>query len=172
MKPASAGIILSTVSEAERLMAASSITLECDTPIPLSTSPFRQINITWAFELIIGGVAAFDVTFFSYLDKWFASCYRDPSGTSLLHSTRLVEENFYCIIMLNWKVTVKVLQDNETFASHFGPNLTPLVSYTKSTATLASTNAPRQPLQFDLPALMWQRTWKLCIRRSTRCRGI
>ena len=79
----------------------------------------------WAFELIIGGVAAFDVTFLTYLDKWFASRYCDPSGMTLLHSTRLAEENFYCIVMLDWKATAKVLEDNETFVSHFGPGLTP-----------------------------------------------
>ena len=125
MKPASAGIVLSTTSEAERLVTASSIILECDTPMPLSTSPFRQIDIAWAFELIIGCVAAYDVTFLSYLDKWFASHYRDASGTSLLHTACLVEENFYCFVMLDWKATAMVLQDHETFASHFGPNLTP-----------------------------------------------
>jgi hypothetical protein len=75
IKPTSAGVVLSTVGKAEWLVAASSITLECDTPIPLSISPFRQIDIAWAFELIIGGVATFDVTFLSYLDKWFASRY-------------------------------------------------------------------------------------------------
>jgi len=37
MKPASARIILSTIGEAEWLVAASSITLECNTPMPLFT---------------------------------------------------------------------------------------------------------------------------------------
>jgi hypothetical protein len=73
MKPASAGIVLSTISEAEQLITAASITLECGTPLLLSTSLFHQINILWAFELIIRGVAAFNITFLSYLDKWFAS---------------------------------------------------------------------------------------------------
>ena len=91
----------------------------------LSTSPFCQNDVSWAFKLIIGGVAAFDVTFLSYLDKWFASQYQNTSNSPLLHSMRLVEENYYCIVMHDWKATVKVLQDNETFASHFGPNLTP-----------------------------------------------
>jgi phosphate/sulfate permease len=101
IKPSSAGIILSTVGNAEQLIAASSITLECDTPMPLSTSSFCQIDISWAFEPIIGGVAAFDVTFLSYLNKWFTSQYQDPSGATLLHSTRLAEENYYYIVMLN-----------------------------------------------------------------------
>jgi hypothetical protein len=124
MKPASAGVVLSTVGEAERLIATSSIILDCDTPMPLTTSPFHQIDISWAFEPIIGGVAAFDIIFLSYLDKWFVSRYRDSNGMTLLHSTRLVEENFYCFVMLDWKATAKVLQDNKAFVSHFGPNLT------------------------------------------------
>src|ERR1700691_1589195 len=115
MKPASAGIVFSTVGEVEKLITASSITLECDAPMQLSTSPFCQINILWAFELIIGGVAAFDVTFLLYLDKWFASHYQDSNGSTLLHSTHLIEEHVYCIVMLDWRATAKVLQDNRTF---------------------------------------------------------
>ena len=38
-------VVVSTVSEAEWLVEASSITLECDTPMPLASSPFRQINM-------------------------------------------------------------------------------------------------------------------------------
>ena len=75
MKPTPAGVILSTVGKAEWLVAASSIILECDTPMPLATSPFHQIDILWALELIIGGISTFDITFLSYLDKWLTSCY-------------------------------------------------------------------------------------------------
>jgi hypothetical protein len=125
MKPSSTGVVLSTVGKAERLLAAASITLECDTPMQLSTSPFHQIDIAWAFELILGGVVAFNVTFISYLDKWFVSCFQDTSNSSLFHSTRFVEENYYCIVMHDWKATAKVPQDNKTFTSHFSPNLTP-----------------------------------------------
>jgi hypothetical protein len=99
MKPASTGVVLSTVGEAERLIEASSITLECDTTMRLSTSPFRQIDISWAFELIIGGVTAFNVTFLTYLNKWFASCYRDSNGSPLLHSACLINKNYYCFVM-------------------------------------------------------------------------
>jgi len=96
MKPLSVRIIFSTVGKAERLITMSSITLECNTPMQLSASPFRQINILWAFELIIEGVAAFNMTFLSYLDKWFTSRYQDVSNSSLLHSACIVEENYHC----------------------------------------------------------------------------
>jgi hypothetical protein len=91
----------------------------------LSASPFHQIDIQWAFELINGGIAAFDVTFLSYLDKWFASCYGDSDSAPLLHLARLIEENYYCVVMCDWNATAKVLQDNETSVSHFSPSLTP-----------------------------------------------
>jgi|SRR5882762_3366022 len=91
----------------------------------LTTSLLCQINISWVFELIIGGITAFEVTLLSYLDKWFVSCYQDSDGAPLLHLVRLIEENYYCVVMSDWKATVKVLQDNKTFISHFGPNLTP-----------------------------------------------
>ena len=74
-KPASAKVVLSTVGKAEQLVATSSIILDYNTPMPLTTSPFCQIDISWAFELIVGGVAAFNITFLSYLNKWFASRY-------------------------------------------------------------------------------------------------
>src|ERR1700722_2848571 len=50
---------------------------------------------------------------------------QDASKSSLLHSTHLVEENYYRIVMHDWGATAMVLQDNKAFISHFGPNLTP-----------------------------------------------
>ena len=102
MKPLSVRIIFSTVGKAERLITMSSITLECNTPMQLSASPFRQINILWAFELIIEGVAAFNMTFLSYLDKWFTSRYQNVSNSSLLHSACIVEENYHCETNSGW----------------------------------------------------------------------
>ena len=49
----------------------------------------------------------------------------DSDSAPLLHSAHLIEENYYCMVMCDWKATAKVLQDNETFVSHFGPILTP-----------------------------------------------
>ena len=126
MKPASVGIVMTTINDAKRLIEASSITLlDCDPLLELSTAPFRQIDIAWAFELIIGGVGSYDYTFISYLDKYFASRYtRD--GQSLLHSSRVAEEDFYCFIMYDWETTARVLHDKEIFASTFnGMNLVP-----------------------------------------------
>jgi len=149
--PASTGIIFSTFSEAEQLIIASSIILECNTPMPLFTSPFCQFDISWAFKLIIGGVAMFNITFLSCHDKWFESCHQNSNGSPPLHSTHLVEEKKYCFVMLDWKATAKVLQDIKTFMLHFGPNITLLASYIKSIVTPVLTNAPQQPLQFNWP---------------------
>src|ERR1700683_4757292 len=55
MKPLSVGVVMATVADAKRLIEATSITLDCEPPLELSTAPFRQINIAWAFELVIGG---------------------------------------------------------------------------------------------------------------------
>ena len=143
IKPASTGIIFSTFSEAEQLIIASSIILECNTPMPLFTSPFCQFDISWAFKLIIGDVAVFNIT--------FLSCHQNSNGSPPLHSTHLVEEKIYCFVMLDWNATAKVLQDIKTFMLHFGPNITLLTSYIKSIVTPVLTNAPQQPLQFNWP---------------------
>ena len=70
MKPASVGIVMTTINDAKHLIEASSITLlDCDPLLELSTAPFCQIDIAWAFKLIIWGVRSYDYTFISYLDK-------------------------------------------------------------------------------------------------------
>jgi hypothetical protein len=118
MKPASVGVVMATVADAKHLIEATSITINCEPPLELSTAPFRQINIAWAFELVIGGVGSYDCTFTSYLDKYFASRYtRD--GQPLLHSSRVAEEDFYCFVMLDWEATAKVLNDKDAFSSAF-----------------------------------------------------
>ena len=83
-----------------------------------SLKPFQQIEIAWAFELMISGISSFNCTFTSYLDKYFASHYtRD--GQSLLHSSRTVEEDFYCFVMFNWETTAAVLNDKVAFKATF-----------------------------------------------------
>src|SRR5882762_272102 len=126
MKPASVGVVMTTINDAKRLIEASSITLlDCDPPFELSTAPFRQIDIVWAFELVIGGVGLYDCTFISYLDKYFTSQYT-RNDQSLLHSSRVTEEDFYCFVMFDWETTAKVLNDKEAFATAFGGiNLVP-----------------------------------------------
>jgi hypothetical protein len=108
MKPLSVGVVMATVADAKRLIEATSITLDCEPPLKLSTAPFRQINIAWAFELVIGGVSSYDCTFICYLDKYLASRY-SRDGQSLLHSSRVVEEDFYCFVMFDWETTSRVL---------------------------------------------------------------
>src|SRR5882762_492695 len=125
MKPASVCVIMATISDAKRLVEASSMVLDCEPPLELSTAPFRQINIAWAFELIIGGIGSFDSTFISYLDKYFASRYT-RNGQPLLHSSRVAEEDFYCFVMFDWETTAIVLNDKEAFTATFGGmNLVP-----------------------------------------------
>jgi hypothetical protein len=126
MKPASVGVIMTTINDAKRLIESSLIALlDCDPPLELSTAPFRQIDVAWAFELVVGGVGSYDCTFISYLDKYFASRYSCNNQT-LLHSIHVAEEDFYCFIMFDWETTAKVLNDKEAFASAFhGMNLVP-----------------------------------------------
>lgn len=73
MKPSSVGVVMATVVDAKRLIEATSITLDCEPPLELSTAPFRQIDIVWAFKLVIGGVSSYDCTFICYLDKYLVS---------------------------------------------------------------------------------------------------
>ena len=118
MKPLSVGIVMAMVADAKHLIEATSITLDC-------AAPFRQIDIAWAFEIVFGGVSSYDCTFNCYIDKYFASCY-SRNGQSLLHSSRVVDEDFYCFIMFDWETTSRVLKDKEEFATTFnGMNLTP-----------------------------------------------
>jgi hypothetical protein len=159
MKPSSVGLVMATTSDARRLVEASSMTLDCEPPLELSTAPFRQIDIAWAFELIIGGISSYDCTFISYLDKYFASRYtRD--GQSLLHSSRVTEEDFYCFVMFDWETTALVLNDKEAFTATFsGMNLTPPrllydvnsnSSYSQRANTTAAIRAAGQDVSKDL----------------------
>lgn len=159
MKPASVGVVMATVSDAKRLIEASSLSLDCEPPLELSTAPFRQIDIAWAFELIVGGIGSYDCTFTSYLDKYFASRYTH-NGQPLLHSSRVVEDEFYCFVMFDWETTAKVLSDKEAFAATFnGMNLVPprLVyevnsnsSFSQRANTTAAIRAAGQDVSKDL----------------------
>jgi hypothetical protein len=63
--------------------------------------------------------------FVSYLDKYFASHYT-PYGHPLLHSSRVVEEDFYCFVTSDWETTAKVINDKEAFTATFSRiNLVP-----------------------------------------------
>src|SRR5882762_5316210 len=125
MKPLSIGVIMATVADAKRLIEATLITLDCEPPLELSTAPFRQIDVAWAFELVIGGISSYDCTFIYYLDKYLASCY-SRNGQSLLHSSCVVEEDFYCFVMFDWETTSRVLNDKGEFTATFnGMNLVP-----------------------------------------------
>ena len=159
MKPASVGVVMATVSDAKRLIEASSLSLDCEPPLELSTAPFRQIDIAWAFELIVDGIGSYDCTFTSYLDKYFASRYTH-NGQPLLHSSRVVEDEFYCFVMFDWETTAKVLSDKEAFAATFnGMNLVPprLVyevnsnsSFSQRANTTAAIRAAGQDVSKDL----------------------
>jgi hypothetical protein len=92
---------MAMVADAKRLIEATLITLDC-------AAPFRQIDIAWAFEIVFGGVSSYDCTFNCYLDKYFASHY-SRNGQSLLHSSHVVDEDFYCFMMFDWETTSRVL---------------------------------------------------------------
>src|ERR1700683_5631340 len=59
-KSASVGGVIMTINDAKCLIEASSVTLlDCDPLLELSTAPFCQIDIAWAFELVIGGIGSY-----------------------------------------------------------------------------------------------------------------
>ena len=82
------------------------------------------------------------------------------NGQPLLHSSRVVEDEFYCFIMFDWETTAKVLSDKEVFAATFnGMNLVPprLVyevnsnsSFSQRANTTAAIRAAGQDVSKDL----------------------
>lgn len=63
-----------------------------------------------AFELVVCVVGAYDATFTCLLDKHFAGrCVRN--NKALLHSTCVVEKDFYFFVMRDWEATAAVLND-------------------------------------------------------------
>ena len=112
-------------------------------------------------------ISSFDCTFTSYLNKYFTSHYTHD-GQSLLHSSQVVKEDFYCFVMFNWETTAAVLNDKVAFKVTFSRMnlISPHLIYNVNSQV--SINEPTLPQPFMLLTKMSQRTWKTWSRRLSR----
>jgi hypothetical protein len=80
----------------------------------------RQIEIAYAFELVIGGTAGIDETAMQNIRSWFASFERD--GQSLLVDARQAhgEPDYLIVSMTDWAATGDVLKATDRFRNEIG----------------------------------------------------
>ncbi|KAJ7197671.1 hypothetical protein C8J57DRAFT_1637236 [Mycena rebaudengoi] len=86
----------------------------------------RQIEIDFAFELVVGGMAGIDPSAKQNICGWFAAF--EQYGQSLLLDTRtpLGENDFLVIAMADWAATAAVLKSTERFTKELADyNLRP-----------------------------------------------
>ena len=115
----SVGVIMHNREDASRIRQSSPLTIPSLSPHPITvTTPFKQIQPIYAFELVILGISSYDPTIQSTLDNYFIHRSKDDSGTTAFVSSRTIwEADAYCFLMRDWQTMAKALTDTAMFDS-------------------------------------------------------
>ncbi|KAJ7843862.1 hypothetical protein B0H14DRAFT_2777912, partial [Mycena olivaceomarginata] len=84
----------------------------------LHVYPVRQIEIGYAFELVIGGLGGVDPTAVNNIISWFAAFERELEGDTALAETRFApgERDYLIVSMKDWASTRQVLTSTDRFS--------------------------------------------------------
>ena len=116
-KGRSAGVILRNPGDVSRIKNASPLTIPSLSSNPIYiTTPFRQIQPIYVFEMVVLGISAYDPLFHSTLNSYFIHRTRNDAGTSsFVSSCTLWEDDAYCFTLSDGKSTAFILSDAEMF---------------------------------------------------------
>lgn len=103
---------------------------------------WNQVEIHYAFELLIPGFLHIDDSVVSRMDSYFHQQYPGAPDDPGFRSSRL-EGDFYIFLMRDWETTAKVLTDHEKIAQDFKAHSLnpPMLVYTYNTHGLRSQSA-------------------------------
>ncbi|KAF8223176.1 hypothetical protein L208DRAFT_1412255, partial [Tricholoma matsutake] len=114
--PGKIGLILQTASQAQ-MFTISPIRI-CSLSRQVYAKLWNQVEIHYAFELLIPGFLHIDDSVVSRMDSYFHQQYPGAPDDPGFCSSRL-EGDFYIFLMRDWETTAKVLMDHEKIAQDF-----------------------------------------------------
>ncbi|KAK0493403.1 hypothetical protein EDD18DRAFT_1356843 [Armillaria luteobubalina] len=91
------------------------------------TAPYKQIDPTYAFKVVITGIGDYNHSFALHLDQYFTTL-TEPDSTSFFRSSCIPETDVYCIVLSSWEAMKMVLSNMEFFDQHVHSS-TPNVAY-------------------------------------------
>ncbi|KAJ6586555.1 hypothetical protein B0H10DRAFT_1961761 [Mycena sp. CBHHK59/15] len=111
-------VVLAFPNHVDAVLAQGSIKIG-STDHPLSRG--RQIEIDYAFEIVVSGIRNIDPSAKQNIVVWFASSF-ERNGQSLLLETRVPrgEPNYLVVSMVDWEATHRVLTASDRFLKDLG----------------------------------------------------